>query len=128
MALTNEEQRQLNDLERSLIEDDPALARRFRQHHRESAAPKRNQLFGVLTAIAGLTILIGALLAGGPWTVPAGVMGFIVSSLGAFWFVQAWHAPKKDGRATTQGPKAKKSFMQRMEDRWARRTNDRPDR
>lgn len=115
MALSKEEEAQLQALERQLTIDDPSLARAMTTHKKPS---RRARLLGILVALAGLAVMLGALVAGTSWTIPIGVVGFAIGIIGAFIAFR-----NKVPEPTIQDPdpgktKKKSSYMDRMERRW----------
>jgi Protein of unknown function (DUF3040) len=148
VPLSEHEQRLLEQIESALYAEDPKFASIYqgtdvRSHYRKH----------VIRAIVGLVIGMGALLAGVVINViELGVAGFLIM-LGSGWFgVISWQwmtghrvpahrdrsAPKGDGRRAAKGDgrraaKAdgrrapRRSVVQRLEDRWERRQEDRYD-
>lgn len=139
MPLSEYEQRVLEQMERELTSDDPRLATTMK-----STTPRSS----VRYVIAGIGLVVGllALVLGAAQSVPwVGVIGFIVMFAAvAYAFAQ----PKKNasgpqgivsdggevrrpapsgtskrpsGRGT-KAPKSSGSFMQRLEERWERRS------
>jgi hypothetical protein len=140
VPLSEHEQRLLEQIESALYAEDPKFASIYqgtdvRSHYRKH----------VIRAIVGLVIGLGALLAGVVINViELGVAGFVIM-LGSGWFgVISWQwmtghrvpahrdrsAPKGDGRRAPKvdGRRApRRSVVQRLEDRWERRQEDRYD-
>ncbi len=118
MALTEEEQRLLAQLEASLAADDPKLAQTLGAH------PAR-RIHGRRATFAGIGFVAGvALLIAGMQTVwVLSVLGFIVMfastviALGSWRQVSSIPAPKPP-------KKVDPDFMHRMEDRWKRRQGE----
>lgn len=115
MALSKEEEAQLQALERQLTIDDPSLARAMSTHKKPS---RRGRLPGILVALAGLAVMLGALLTGTSWTIPLGVAGFVIGIIGAFMAFR-----NKVPEPTIQDPapgktKKQSSYMDRLERRW----------
>ncbi|MHB1164649.1 MAG: DUF3040 domain-containing protein [Candidatus Nanopelagicales bacterium] len=127
MPLSEHEQRLLEQMEKALYAEDPKFATSLRSAPGARAARGRAAL-GVLAVLAGM----GLLLAGVATTVIAlGVLGFVVMLVGAVILYSAFgtRAPETAGEAAAapaEAPRSRKSsgFMDRMEDRWRRRSDD----
>lgn len=83
MPLSNEERKQLEEMERELDLDYPKLARKLRSGSPGPSLPAP-ALWGILTGLAGLLILILSIAL--KFTV-LGLMGFVLMGAGAYWFV-----------------------------------------
>ena len=122
MALSEDEQRLLAQMEAALAAEDPKLASTLRgttrRWHRRRAV------------LAGLGFVVGiVLLVGGMELHPAlSVGGFVVMLAAAVLGVTAWQQSGLTGDGTAAGGKAgghsERDFMGRMEDRWRRRQDD----
>lgn len=119
MALSEEEQRLLDQMEAALAAEDPKLANALRgtthrwQHRR--------------ALLAGLGFLVGlAGLVGGMQVHPAvSVIGFVVMLAAAVLGVGAWQQSGATGEGQGTGGKPGHSeFMGRMEERWRRNQDD----
>jgi len=125
MPLSEHEQRLLEQMEKALYAEDPKFATSLRSSPGARAARGRAAL-GVLGLFAGL----GLLLAGVATTIIAlGVLGFIVMLVGSVIIYSAFSArPADDAEAPAKpadpGPARSSGFMDRMEDRWRRRSED----
>ncbi|MDO8310168.1 MAG: DUF3040 domain-containing protein [Actinomycetota bacterium] len=124
MPLSEHEQRLLEQMEKALYAEDPKFATSLRSTPGARAARGRAAL-GVLAVLAGM----GLLLAGVATTVIAlGVLGFVVMLVGAVVLYSAFgtRAPDEATPAPAEAPRSRKSsgFMDRMEDRWRRRSDD----
>lgn len=127
MPLSEHEQKMLDEMERQLFADDPKLAHAFRRSDRPRRSPKRLAL-GLGIAGAGLIILVVAVLI--PF-VPAGVAGFLMMLGGIVWAILgtptqgAQDSPRaqsqRGGRPAAASPQ-RSGFVQRMEERWERRS------
>lgn len=122
MALSEREQRLLEEMERNLL-----------QHDADVVAPGANRglrfgslVLGVLVAVAGLGVVIAGVAFRSPWI---GIAGFAVLVVGALLAMRRTipDAPDLDSLGAAGGgakpPKA--SFMSNFEDRWDRRRDDR---
>jgi hypothetical protein len=123
MPLSEHEQRLLEQMEKALYAEDPKFATSLRSSPGTRAARGRAAL-GVLTFLAGL----GLLLAGvGTTIIALGVVGFVAMLIGSVIVYSAFGSrAAEDAEAPTSPtpPKAapSSSFMDRMEDRWRRRS------
>lgn len=128
MALSEREQRLLEQMEQALYAEDPRFATRLRSAG--LGGSRRRLLIAALGIIAGLGLLVLAVLGQHVWL---GAVGFIVMvAAGAFAFAPT----RKDGPTGTVGPdgvvnrakgakaKGQGGFMQRLEQRWERRSRD----
>lgn len=131
MPLSEDEQRLLRQLEQSLAADDPEFASTLRGS-KFVARNRRIFSLALLGCVVGLGVLFaGALIA----QTVLGVAGFVLMVVSAYFAVTAWgrgvagdddegaHAPIEAGPSGGQ-PKAKGSFIERMEGRWNRRRGD----
>lgn len=133
MPLSEHEQRLLEQMEKALYAEDPKFATSLRSARGAKASRGRAAL-GVLALLVGM----GLLLAGVATTIIAlGVIGFVIMLIGAVIAYSAFQsrgaapaadaadAPPAAGPAGTTGSAGGSSgFMDRMEDRWRRRTED----
>lgn len=124
MPLSEHEQRLLEQMEKALYAEDPKFATSLRSSPGARAARGRAAL-GVLGVLGGL----GLLVVGVATTIIAlGVLGFIVMLVGAVVVYSAFGARPADetpaAAAKPTDPGASSGFMDRMEDRWRRRSED----
>ncbi|GAA2181930.1 hypothetical protein GCM10009785_19010 [Brooklawnia cerclae] len=118
MALSEEEQKLLAQLEASLAAEDPKLAQTLGSRN----TPR--QIHGRRATLAGLVFLLGlVLLVAGMQTVwVLSVLGFVLMFTATIVALGSWR--KVTDAQTATRPQAKPSsepFMGRMEDRWRRR-------
>lgn len=126
VPLSEHEQRLLEQMEKALYAEDPKFATSLRSTPGARAAKGRAAL-GVLILLGGVGLLLG-----GVTTAVAllGVAGFVVMLAGAIVIYSAFRtrAPEAEteGTAAPAAPRPAKSsgFMDRMEDRWRRRSED----
>lgn len=124
MPLSEHEQRLLEQMEKALYAEDPKFATSLRSAPGSRAARGRAAL-GVLAILGGM----GVLIAGVATTiVPLGILGFVVMLVGAVVVYSAFGAAPAEESAPTDGPAEPKpskapGFMDRMEDRWRRRSD-----
>lgn len=121
MALSEEEQRLLDELEASLAADDPRLANTlgsrgtYKVHRRRASMAGLLFALGIALLIAGLSTQIWAL----------GLVGFVAMFAATVIGISAWHKVEgSDKSAAAPAPgDGSRPFMGRMEDRWRRRQN-----
>lgn len=129
MALTDEERRQLAQLEASLAADDPHLASTLR-----GGRPKRVPVRRIVVATVGLAAGIALLIIGMQTDPLVSVLGFLVMLVSSVVAIGAWHTPGQPAgsssrprrpRSGRRGPRPPRGgsgdFMNRMEERWRRR-------
>lgn len=129
MPLSEHEQRLLAQMEQQLLAEDPKFASAM--NGRRSLA-RRRLVIGVLAVLVGMVTLIFAVAQ--QWIL-VGVLAFLVMLGGA---VYAFSAPKGstgplgvvDASGTTRArrpgrPARSGTFMQRLEERWDRRRDER---
>lgn len=148
MPLSEEELRALEQLERALIEDDPKLASTLRGTRLRSSARRNAILAGVAFLVGVGVLMAGAVLQ----QAIVGVIGFVVMLASATIGVTALRSRNtgisaeaaaetesgltvidggRSGRRDRQARRAHpssssgSSFMERMEERWRRRREDR---
>jgi fatty acid desaturase len=130
VPLSEHEQRLLEQIEQALYAEDPKFASIYQGNDIRSHYRRR-----VVRASIGLVIGIALLLAGVVIPlIPLGVAGFVVMLAAVSFGVASWQrmtghrvtAPRERNnarRTTDHGPK--RSLVQRLEDRWQRRQDDR---
>ena len=125
MPLSEYEQRMLEQMERQLHTADPKLV--------DTMGAKRATRSKVLVGVIVLVVGVGLLLTGAVTQLPwLGVIGFIAMFVGVW---QAVYAPRRSGPTAVPGSPSsrgpaprtagRRTFMQRMEDRWERRRRGR---
>jgi Na+-transporting methylmalonyl-CoA/oxaloacetate decarboxylase gamma subunit len=122
MPLSEHEQRLLEQMEKALYAEDPKFATSLRSTPGARAARGRAAL-GVLAVLAGM----GLLIAGVATTlIVLGVLGFVVMLVGAVAIYSSFQVRTADGTTPTASaaspPPKSSGFMDRMEDRWRRRS------
>ncbi|MDR2931314.1 MAG: DUF3040 domain-containing protein [Propionibacteriaceae bacterium] len=116
MALTDAERRLLDELEKTLTEQDPKLASKFTQ------APRRPHPAHVVVGVLGLVLGLVALVVGmsSYWWIS--VIGFVIMLGCAFMVISSWSRPSAAPSAPTRSKRphatAKGDFISRMERRW----------
>jgi hypothetical protein len=130
VPLSDHEQKLLEQMEQALYADDPKFASNLRTAG--TGATRKRAALGVLAVLAGLGLLVL-----GVATSPAvGVAGFTVMLIGAVITYSAFtggptvstdevdeNPDVKAFRAKTQKAPKNANFMNRMEDRWRKRTD-----
>jgi hypothetical protein len=129
LPLSEHEQRLLAQLEQQLLAEDPKFASTM--NGRRSVA-RRRMAIGAVAVLLGLLLLV---LAVNKTVIPLGVVAFLVMLGGA---VYAFAPPKKhagpfgvvDSSGHLRSPRSNRphrseTFMQRLEERWDRRRDDR---
>jgi F0F1-type ATP synthase assembly protein I len=125
VPLSEHEQRLLEQIERALVDDDPKFASTVRTGDRRSRARRRLQ-FGGLLVLVGL----GVLIVGAIYSVPVGVLGFLVmlggAVLGVLNYKTATGAVEATGPAPARGRGGKgrprrQPLKNRLEERFRRR-------
>lgn len=129
MPLSDREQHLLEQMERALYAEDPRFATTISKTG--APGPTRGQrrwlALGALLALAGVVLVITSIVVR---FMPLGILGFIAMVAGAaLAFEGGRHPAGAVGGATETGqPRrdqaapSRSGFVQRMEDRWQRRT------
>lgn len=124
MPLSEHEQRLLEQMERALYAEDPKFASSLRSTSSVRAARGRAAL-GVLAILAGLGLLIGGVAT---TIIALGVIGFVAMLVGTVAIYSAFTRGTPAASEETAAPQrpASPGFMNRMEDRWRRRSEGGP--
>ncbi|MGX9900117.1 DUF3040 domain-containing protein [Arthrobacter sp. SA17] len=83
MALSDEERARLEKLEQELAASDPDLHRKL-QSGVPSSRTSSQRVYGVLTTLAGLAVVIAGIVT--EITI-IGALGFVLTMAGAYWFL-----------------------------------------
>lgn len=124
MPLSEQEQRLLEEMERSLYHNDADFVATVGSH--DSRPNYRWIVVGILVGIVG----VAGIIAGVASRLPIiGVVGFAVMFTGVLLALRRSVIPVQDigqdtGRAATPAPQ-RAGFMDRMNDRWDKRQDDR---
>ncbi|KTR37402.1 MULTISPECIES: DUF3040 domain-containing protein [Curtobacterium] len=128
MPLSEQEQRLLEEMERSLYQNDSDFVARVTR--RQGRASYTSITLGVLAALAGIAIVIVALVVKQPWL---GLPGFVVMLAGVLYALRpGMRMPKSGAKAPKAGkasagrsPRSSSggSFMDRMNERWDKRND-----
>jgi Protein of unknown function (DUF3040) len=126
VPLSEHEQRMLEQIEQQLYAEDPKFA-----HAVRSTNPQVHYKRRIIKAALGFVVGVCALMAGlvinaGTATIAVSVAGFLLMVVCCVWALTSWkrmtgigNEPARRGR---QARPAKAGFMERMEERWRRRT------
>lgn len=124
MPLSEQEQRLLDEMERHLLHNDADVVS---APSGDRALSYRNLVYGALLLLAGVGGLVVGVVLGDVWGVVVGVIGF-AAMLGGVMIavtpVRRTVAPAPRERTPKQ-QHSSASFMDRMNDRWDRRQDDR---
>lgn len=126
MALSEEEQRLLEQMEAALAADDPKLANTLRGGQSNRTLRRKR------AALAGLGFLAGcvALVAGMQLHWAISVLGFVAMLASTIVAITSWErtdakpANRPTVAAKTPGPDQDNSFMDKMEERWRKRQGE----
>ncbi|MEV5574845.1 DUF3040 domain-containing protein [Spirillospora sp. NPDC052269] len=134
MPLSDHEQRMLDQIEQALYAEDPKFA-----HAVRSTSPQVHYKRQMIKAAVGFTVGVAALMAGlvanaGAITIAVSVAGFLLMVACCVWALTSWKRmtgiaePAAKGRRARRGQSggpARGGFMERMEERWRRREEER---
>jgi hypothetical protein len=132
VPLSDNEQRLLEQMERALYAEDPKFASTMRGAARRGGSLPRMAI-GITGVLAGLVVLVLGVASG---NVVIGVLGFLSMLAGTAYALSSRRRPAaggptgvvtKDGAVRRPGGSRQKKagFMQRMEQRWDRRRDER---
>jgi hypothetical protein len=121
MALSQEEQRLLDQMEAALAAEDPRLANTLRGTNHRRIHRRQAAIAGV-----GFLVGIGALVFGMQTHPAISIVGFVIMLVSTIVAVRSWRHAADAGEPAQQSkpssPKQpNKQFMDRLEDRWRRR-------
>lgn len=125
MALSEHEQRLLDQLEQQLHADDPKFAHSMASSAGRSMSTRRI-VIGSLVTIAGLAVLLL-----GIWNqfIPVGVGGFLIMGAGVYYATSSSKLDGADpvsGRATKASSPSRGGFLSNLEEKWDERKRDQP--
>ena len=130
MPLSDNEQRLLEQMERALYAEDPKFASTMRGAARRSGSARR-LIIGVAAIAVGLVLLVVGVA---QQVVALGVLGFVSMLAGTAYAVSGHRKGGPSGvvqgngavrPAGAKGSKRRGGFMQRLEQRWDHRRDDR---
>ncbi|MFI6596770.1 DUF3040 domain-containing protein [Nonomuraea sp. NPDC050536] len=134
MPLSDHEQRLLDQIEQALYAEDPKWANTVRISDPRSHYKRRLIKASIGFALGVVIMMVGVVMSGAA-LIPLGVGGFVVMLAACLWGLSSWKrmngfgdsAPSSGSSVSgKQGRKANRgSFMERMEERWRRRHDDR---
>ena len=126
MALSDEEQRLLEQMEAALAAEDPKLENALRGTSSRRVHRRRAALAGV-----GFFAGLGLLIAGISINPFLSVLGFVIMVAAAVTAIYSWQhvgtsAPTRGGDRprAQQGTSSDGTFMDKMEERWRRRRDE----
>ncbi|SNQ48998.1 SNF family Na+-dependent transporter [Frankia canadensis] len=136
MPLSENEQRLLEQIERALVEDDPKFASAVRSTDPRTYL-RRRVLRSAFVFLLGLVVLVvGVVLNQVPLTVILGILGFLMMLFAALRGAAdlrrisgrdvGGRRPGGRSRTGRSRPRTRTPFMERVEERWRRRWEDRP--
>lgn len=130
MALSEREQKVLEQLEELMSNEDPNFASSMSSTGNTAPVFSARQLaLGILCVLIGLGIIIGAVASHLIWL---GVLGFLFAAFGVYFASTSKKTPvdsflggKASGaaRARSRERKERSAFMNRLEERWDERNN-----
>lgn len=122
MALSEEEQRLLEQMEKALTADDPKLAHAMRGDRTSRVLRRKKAGLSGVAFLAGAVLLVaGVAIDGGAfWFVS--VFGFVLMVIGTVSALSAYE-PVTDNATSRSAPRKDEgdAFMTKMEERWRRR-------
>ncbi|MBS1906045.1 MAG: DUF3040 domain-containing protein [Actinobacteria bacterium] len=123
MPLSEQEQRLLDEMERHLMQNDADVVS---AHAGDRALSYRNLIYGAVLLLAGVGGLIVGVVVAGAGGIVIGVVAF-AAMLGGLMlaFTPVRRTGGGDGTAGTKTKEPSPSFMDRMNDRWDRRHEER---
>ncbi|GAA1915840.1 DUF3040 domain-containing protein [Arthrobacter gandavensis] len=126
MALSEHEQRLLDQLEQQLHAEDPKFANSMATSAGRGMSTRRIVL-GALVAVAGIAVLILGITLDSPLNILVGILGFMVMGAGMYY------ATTKGKQAEARIPAGRKEraaaprgFMSNLESKWDERKRDQP--
>ncbi len=135
MPLSENEQRLLEQIERALVEDDPKFASTVRSTDPRTYLLRRVRRSAVVFLLGLAVLVVGVVLNQVPLTVIFGILGFLMMLFAALGGAADLRrisgrdtgGRRPGGRGRSKGrSRPKASFMERVEERWRRRWEDRP--
>ncbi|WP_327085843.1 DUF3040 domain-containing protein [Nonomuraea sp. NBC_01738] len=133
MPLSEHEQRLLDQIEQALYAEDPKWANTVRISDPRSHYKRRLIKASIGFALGVVLMMVGVV----SQMIPLGVGGFVVMLAACLWGLSSWKRMNgfgDSGSATASGAsvppgkggkKSRGSFMERMEERWRRRHDER---
>ncbi|WP_091734341.1 DUF3040 domain-containing protein [Microbacterium azadirachtae] len=123
MPLSEQEQRMLDEMERHLMQNDADVVS---AHAGDRALSYRNLIYGAVLLLAGIGGLIVGVVVGNIGGIIIGVVAFAAMLGGLMLALTPVHRTgARDAAAGTGSKEPSPSFMDRMNDRWDRRHEER---
>ena len=124
MALSEYEQKMLEQLEAQLNDEDPKLVETFRPTRQMSL---KHLVLGLFILVAGIGVLVGGVATGWTWL---GVIGFAIMLAGTLYVMAGnTKGTERVVPAPQSSPRTpKRSFMDKQAEEWQRRRDQRDDR
>ncbi|MFD1937792.1 MULTISPECIES: DUF3040 domain-containing protein [Nonomuraea] len=133
MPLSEHEQRLLDQIEQALYAEDPKWANTVRISDPRSHYKRRLVKASIGFALGIVLLMVGVVIN----QIPLGVGGFVVMLAACLWGLSSWKrmngfggdsgasgsGPRTSGKGQRRGNRG--SFMERMEERWRRRHDER---
>ncbi|MEO3789983.1 DUF3040 domain-containing protein [Nonomuraea sp. B10E15] len=137
MPLSEHEQRLLDQIEQALYAEDPKWANTVRISDPRSHYKRRLIKASIGFALGVVVMMVGVVVSGSA-LIPLGVGGFVVMLAACLWGLSSWKRMNGFGDSPpaapggTAAPRGKQprrgnrgTFMERMEERWRRRHDER---
>lgn len=132
VPLSEHEQRLLDQIEQALYAEDPKWANTVRISDPRSHYKRRLIKASIGFALGVVIMMVGVVMS----LIPLGVGGFVVMLAACLWGLSSWKkmngfgdSAPASGTAPPPGKQARRgnrgSFMERMEERWRRRHDER---
>ncbi|GII76826.1 membrane protein [Sphaerisporangium rufum] len=130
MPLSEHEQRLLDQIEQALYAEDPKWANTVRTSD-PRAHYRRRLVKASIGFVLGVVLLMVGVVAQRTWL---GAGGFVVMLAACLWGLSSWKRmngfgseakPGAAGPPERRRPANRQSFMERMEERWRRRSDER---
>ncbi|MEV3980058.1 DUF3040 domain-containing protein [Nonomuraea sp. NPDC050227] len=131
MPLSEHEQRLLDQIEQALYAEDPKWANTVRISDPRSHYKRRLIKASIGFALGVVIMMVGVVMS----QIPLGVGGFVVMLAACLWGLSSWKRmngfgdspPAPGAGATGRQPRRanRGTFMERMEERWRRRHDER---
>jgi hypothetical protein len=138
VPLSEHEQRLLDQIERELYAEDPKFAHAVRTTNPQSHY-KRQIIKAALGLVVGIAVLMaGLVVSKGTVSVAISVTGFLLMLASGVWALSSWKrmtgvgadyeagGSSGGGRAPRGGGRQQSGFMNRLEERWRRRSEEGP--
>ncbi|WP_055483033.1 DUF3040 domain-containing protein [Sphaerimonospora mesophila] len=127
MPLSEHEQRLLDQIEQALYAEDPKWANSVRTRDPRNHYKRRLVKAWIGFALGVVMLMVGVVAA----QIPLGAAGFVVMLAACLWGLSSWMRMNGFGDSPSAAqprgrkPSRKQSFMERMEERWHRRRDER---